>query len=65
MDIHGAVTVVLPDRDVPIGAFAPQHQEIVVFQEGTTYEVGVQPRLAPPEAKTASAPPTMATSPPK
>jgi Fe-S-cluster containining protein len=48
VDIRGSVTVVLPDRDVPIGVFSPRKQEIVVFRQGTTYEVGVQPRVAAP-----------------
>jgi Fe-S-cluster containining protein len=65
VDIRGAVTVVLPDRDVPIGAIAPHRQEIVVFREGATYEVGVQPRVAAPAAEAASGQPIMAMSPPK
>jgi hypothetical protein len=57
IDHRGFVTVVLPDRDVPIGVIRPTYQEIVIFRDGGTYNVGVQPRagVAAPAAQPASA----------
>ena len=34
--LNGHITVVLPDRDVPIGVIVPG-EEIVVWREGSTY----------------------------
>ena len=43
MDTSGSMTVVLPDREVPIGAILTD-TEIVIFRDGDTYQVGLQPR---------------------
>jgi hypothetical protein len=43
VDVRGFMTVVLPDRDVPIGVIGTD-QEIVIFRDGETYNVGLQPR---------------------
>ena len=43
MDVRGFMTVILPDRDVPIGVIGTD-QEIVIFRDGETYNVGLQPR---------------------
>jgi hypothetical protein len=50
------MTVILPDRDVPIGVIGTD-QEIVIFRDGETFNVGLQPRegLADPAARPASA----------
>jgi hypothetical protein len=50
------MTVVLPDRDVPIGVIGTD-QEIVIFRDGETYNVGLQPQagVAAPVAEPASA----------
>jgi hypothetical protein len=44
---RGFVTGVLPDRDVPIGV-VPPGQEIVISQNGATYDASLQPRSALP-----------------
>jgi len=43
VDTSGSMTVVLPDREVPIGAILTD-TEIVIFRDGDTYQVGLQPR---------------------
>ena len=43
MDVRGFMTVILPDRDVPIGVIGTD-TEIVIFRDGDTYQVGLQPR---------------------
>ena len=56
VDARGSMTVILPDRDVPIGVIGTD-QEIVIFRDGETFNVGLQPRegLADPAARPASA----------
>jgi hypothetical protein len=41
---RGFVTVVLPDRDVPIGVIPPG-QEIVIYRNGATYDATLRPRV--------------------
>jgi len=36
VNISGRITVILPDRDVPIGVIVPG-EEIVIWREGSTY----------------------------
>src|SRR5258708_22290008 len=47
VSLRGQVTVILPDRDVPLGAVAPG-REIVVWREGAAFGA----RLGPDAAKT-------------
>jgi len=53
IDHRGCVTVVLPDRDVPIGVIGAD-TEIVIFRDGDTYNVGLQPREAVAEPRKAN-----------
>jgi hypothetical protein len=55
VDSRGSMIVVLPDREVPVGVVGTD-QEIVIFRDGETYNVGLQPRegLAEPAAGPAS-----------
>jgi len=58
IDHRGCVTVVLPDRDVPIPVLGA-NEDIVILRDGGTYDVGVQPRVsvgAPAEPATAVQP---------
>jgi Fe-S-cluster containining protein len=45
VNLRGNITVILPDRDVPIGAIAPG-EEIVIWREGSTYGAGLRRDLA-------------------
>jgi hypothetical protein len=53
VDTSGSMTVVLPDREVPIGAILTD-TEIVIFRDGDTYQVGLQPREAVAEPASAA-----------
>jgi Fe-S-cluster containining protein len=58
IDHRGCVTVVLPDRDVPIPVLGA-NEDIVILRDGGTYDVGVQPRVrvgAPAEPASAVQP---------
>jgi Fe-S-cluster containining protein len=60
---RGNITVILPDRDVPLGMIAPG-QEIVVWREGSAHRAGLrrdlelakpsQPQPAEPKGRSAS-----------
>jgi hypothetical protein len=54
VNLGGHITVVLPDRDVPIGRIAAG-DEIVIWREGPAYGAGLQ--RSPEVAKTSSAGP--------
>jgi hypothetical protein len=43
---RGHITVILPDRDVPIGVVAPG-EEIVIWREGSTYGAALRRDLEP------------------
>jgi Fe-S-cluster containining protein len=49
VNLRGNITVILPDRDVPVGVIAPG-EEIVIWREGSTYGAGL--RRDPGPAKT-------------
>jgi len=51
VNLNGHITVILPDRDVPIGAIAPG-DEIAIWRDGLKYRAGL--RRAPGVAKTSS-----------
>jgi hypothetical protein len=51
VNLNGHITVVLPDRDVPIGVIVPG-EEIVIWREGSTY--GARLRRELELAKTSS-----------
>jgi len=48
VDLRGNITVILPDREVPVGMVAPE-DEIVVWREGSAYGAKVRRVLAPAE----------------
>src|SRR6266567_61929 len=50
-NLRGHITVILPDRDVPIGVIAPE-EEIVIWREGSTY--GAMSRRGPETTSGAS-----------
>jgi hypothetical protein len=52
VNLGGHITVVLPDRDVPIGRIVPG-EEIILWREGSAYCAGL--RRNPERAKTPSA----------
>ena len=52
MNLRGHITVILPDRDVPIGMIVPG-EEIVLWREGSDYCAALRRDLEP--AKTSSA----------
>jgi hypothetical protein len=52
VNLGGHITVVLPDRDVPVGMITPG-EEIVLWREGSAYCAGLRP--GPERAKTPSA----------
>lgn len=41
VSLNGHITVVLPDRDVPLGVLAPA-QEIAIWRDGSTYGAGLR-----------------------
>jgi hypothetical protein len=45
--VHRGFVTVVPDREVPIGV-VPPGQEIVISQNGATYDASLQPRAALP-----------------
>jgi Fe-S-cluster containining protein len=46
VNLRGSITVILPDRDVPIGVIAPG-DEIVIWREGSSYGAGLRRDLEP------------------
>ena len=58
VDLRGQITVILPDRDVPIGAVAPG-EHILVWREGAAYGASLRrdpgPAMAPRPAQPAKA----------
>ena len=48
VDLRGNITVILPDREVPVGMVAPG-DEIVVWREGSAYGAKVRRALEPAE----------------
>jgi Fe-S-cluster containining protein len=53
VNLRGQITVILPDRDVPIGAIVPG-QEIVVWREGSAYGAGLRRDLERAKASSGS-----------
>jgi Fe-S-cluster containining protein len=52
VNLRGHITVILPDRDVPVGVVAPG-QDVVIWREGSAYGAGLRPD--PDNAKTETA----------
>ena len=53
VNLRGHITVVLPDRDAPIGVIAPG-EEIVIWREGATYAASLRRNLELAKAPSAN-----------
>jgi hypothetical protein len=53
VNLSGRITVILPDRDVPIGVMVPG-EEIVLWREGPTYNAMLRRDLEPAKASSGS-----------
>jgi Fe-S-cluster containining protein len=62
VSLRGHLTVILPDRDVPLGAVAPE--EIVIWREGMTYAAALRRDLDPVRAELSAARPAAAVADP-
>jgi Fe-S-cluster containining protein len=59
VSLRGQVTVILPDRDVPLGLVAPE-DEIVIWREGTAYRAALRRDLNPAQPALGFARPAVA-----